>query len=82
MQQQNGCSMKVMMYSMPLMSAWISFSLPAAVGVYWIYRSIASTLQQFILSLIMPMPKFTEEDYKKAEKDRRNPQYMVNKKSP
>ena len=69
MQQQNGCSMKVMMYSMPLMSAWISFSLPAAVGVYWIYRSIASTLQQFILSLIMPMPKFTEEVYKKAEKE-------------
>lgn len=68
-QQQNGCSMKVMMYSMPLMSAWIAFSLPAAVGVYWIYRSIASTLQQFILSLIMPMPKFTEEDYKKAEKE-------------
>ena len=68
-QQQNGCSMKVMMYSMPLLSAWISFSLPAAVGVYWIYRSIASTLQQFILSLIMPMPKFTEEDYKKAEKE-------------
>lgn len=68
-QQQNGCSMKMMMYSMPLLSAWISFSLPAAVGVYWIYRSIASTLQQFILSLIMPMPKFTEEDYKKAEKE-------------
>lgn len=68
-QQQQGCSMKVMMYSMPLLSAWISLSLPAAVGVYWIYRSIASTLQQFILSLIMPMPKFTEEDYKKAEKD-------------
>ncbi len=68
-QQQNNCSMKVMMYSMPLLSAWISFSLPAAVGVYWIYRSVAATLQQFILSLIMPLPKFTEEDYKKAEKE-------------
>ena len=68
-QQQNGCSMKVMMYSMPLLLAYISLSLPAAVGVYWIYRSIAATLQQFILSLIMPMPKFTEEDYKNAEKE-------------
>lgn len=67
-QQQNSCSMKAMMYSMPLLSAWISFSLPAAVGVYWIYRSIIATLQQFILSKIMPMPKFTEEDYKAAEK--------------
>ena len=68
-QQQNGCSMKVMMYTMPLFSAWISFSLPAAVGVYWIYRSIAATLQQFVLSRIMPIPKFTEEDFKKAEKE-------------
>lgn len=67
--QQNGCSMKAMMYSMPLLSAWISFSLPAAVGVYWIYRSIAATLQQIIMSKLMPMPKFTEEDYKAAEKE-------------
>jgi len=68
-QQQSGCSMKVMMYSMPLLSASISFSMPAAVGVYWIYRSIVSTIQQFILYLVMPLPKFTEEDYKKAEKE-------------
>lgn len=69
MQQQNGCSMKVMTYTMPLFSAWIAFSFPAAVGVYWIYRSLVSTLQQFILTKIMPLPKFTEEDYKKAEKE-------------
>ncbi len=68
-QQQNGCSMKVMMYTMPLFSAWISFSLPAAVGVYWVYRSIAATLEKFILTCIMPVPKFTEEDFKKAEKE-------------
>ena len=69
MDQQNSCSMKAMTYSMPLLSAWISFSLPAAVGVYWIYRSIAATLQQFIMSKIMPMPVFTAEDYKAAEKE-------------
>lgn len=68
-EQQNSCSMKAMTYSMPLLSAWISFSLPSAVGVYWIYRSIAATFQQFIMSKIMPMPKFTEEDYKAAEKE-------------
>lgn len=66
---QNGCSMKVMMYAMPLLSAWISFSLPAAVGVYWIYRSLAATLQQFVMSKVMPLPKFTEEDYKAAERE-------------
>jgi len=68
-QQQNGCSMKVMLYSMPVFSAYISLSMPAVVGVYWIYRSVTSTLQRYILSLIMPLPKFTEEDYKNAEKE-------------
>ena len=68
-EQQNGCSMKVMTYTMPVFSAYIALSLPAAVGVYWIYRSIAATLQQFVMSKVMPMPKFTEEDYKAAEKE-------------
>ncbi len=68
-QQQSGCSMKVMLYSMPVFSAYISLSMPAVVGIYWIYRSISSTLQRFILSRIMPLPKFTDEDYKNAEKE-------------
>lgn len=68
-QQQSGCSMKVMLYSMPVFSAYISLSMPAVVGIYWIYRSISSTLQRYILSLIMPLPKFTDEDYKNAEKE-------------
>lgn len=68
-EQQNSCSMKAMLYTMPVFSAYISLSLPSAVGVYWIYRSVAATLQQFVMSKIMPMPKFTEEDYKAAEKE-------------
>ncbi len=68
-EQQNNPSMKIMMYSMPLLSVWISFSLPAAVGVYWIYRSVAATVQQIILYFLIPPPKFTEEDYKKAEEE-------------
>lgn len=68
-EQQNNPSMKIMMYSMPLLSVWISFSLPAAVGVYWIYRSISATIQQIILYFLMPPPKFTEEDYKAAERE-------------
>ncbi len=68
-EQQNSASMKIMMYSMPLLSVWISFSLPAAVGVYWIYRSIAATIQQIILYFLIPPPKFTEEDYKAAERE-------------
>ncbi len=68
-EQQNNPSMKIMMYSMPLLSVWISFSMPAAVGVYWIYRSITATIQQIILYFLIPPPKFTEEDYKAAERE-------------
>ncbi len=68
-QQQNSGSMKMMTYAMPLLSVWIAFSVPAAVGVYWIYRSVFATLQQMILSFVMPYPKYTEEDFKAAEKE-------------
>lgn len=64
-----GCSTKIMDYSMPLMSVFISFAVPGAVGVYWIFKSVISTAKQFILSRMMPLPKFTEEDYKAAEKE-------------
>lgn len=66
---QAGCSNKIMDFSMPLMSVWISFIVPAAIGVYWIFKSVLSTLKQFILSRTMPIPHFTEEDYKAAEKE-------------
>lgn len=68
-EQQNSASMKIMTYSMPLLSVYISFQLPAAVGIYWIYRSIAATLQQMILYKLMPPPKFTEEDYEQARQE-------------
>jgi hypothetical protein len=69
---QAGCSNKIMDISMPLMSVWISFIVPAAIGVYWIFKSVLSTLKQFILSRVMPIPTFTEEDFKAAEKEMKN----------
>lgn len=65
--QQMACSNAMMDYMMPLMSTFFTFSVPAAIGVYWIIRSIISTLKQFIMSRVMPLPVFTEEDYKAAE---------------
>ena len=67
--QQNTLSMKIMDFAMPLFSLWISFSLPAALGLYWIYQSILSFGQQYLLYKLMPMPHFTEEDYRRAEKE-------------
>ena len=65
---------------MPLLSVWISFSVPAAVGIYWIYRSVFATLQQIVLTLFMPFPKYTEEDFKAAEREM-NSTKRVKKKS-
>lgn len=64
----NNPSMKIMEYSMPLLSTYICFTVPAAIGVYWIYQNVLSILQQFVLFKLYPYPKFTEEDYKAAEK--------------
>ena len=66
---QTGCSNKTMDIMMPLMSVWISTVVPAAIGVYWIFKSILGTVKQFIMSKAMPVPTFTEEDYKAAEKE-------------
>ena len=66
---QNGCGMKAMLYAMPLMSGYFAFIVAAAIGIYWIFRNLLSLLQQIILSKAMPLPVFTEEDYKAAEKE-------------
>ena len=64
-----GCSNGMMNIMMPAMSAWFTFMVPAAVGLYWIFKSVLGTIKQFILYKVMPMPTFTEEDYKAAERE-------------
>ncbi len=64
-----GCSNTVMDITMPLMTAYFAYTFPAAIGIYWTAKNILSSLKQFILSKAMPMPVFTEEDYKAAEKE-------------
>ncbi len=64
----NSSSMKIMEYSMPLISTYICFTVPATIGLYWIYQNVLTVLQQLVLYKMYPYPKFTEEDYKAAEK--------------
>jgi YidC/Oxa1 family membrane protein insertase len=66
---QTACSNKIMDLMMPIMSTYICFIVPALVGVYWIFKSLITTLRQYIVSKIMPLPTFTEEDYKAAERE-------------
>ena len=64
-----GCSTKMMEFYMPAVSTFFCFMVPGALGIYWVFRSIIMTLKQFIMSKIMPLPKFTEEDYREAERE-------------
>ena len=48
MQQQQGC-MKVMLYGLPLFTAWLAMTLPGAVGFYWIISTLTSLLQTIII---------------------------------
>ena len=67
--RQVACSNWMMDITMPAMSTWIAFIVPALVGIYWIFKSVISTLSRFILSRVMPYPTFTEEDYRAAERE-------------
>lgn len=45
---QQGC-MNIMFLLMPLMSAWFAYSVPAAVGLYWIYSSLIGLVSTVVL---------------------------------
>lgn len=68
-EQQNSGSMKIMNLTMPLLSAYIAYIWPAAIGIYWVIRSVYQVIQQIIIAKLMPTPKFTEEDYRAAERE-------------
>ena len=65
---QTQASNTVLDLAMPAMSFFISFGFSGMLGVYWVYQSVFSILQSFILSRVMPMPTFTEEELKAVKK--------------
>ncbi len=67
--RQVACSNTMMDISMPAMSTFFTFMVPGIVGVYWMFRSIVGLGKTFLMSKIMPLPKFTEEDYKAAARE-------------
>ena len=46
----NNGSMKMMMYTMPLMTVYFAFVMPAALGVYWIAQTVFSFIQEVIMT--------------------------------
>ena len=66
-------SAKSMMYTMPLFSVFIAFSMPAALGVYWIAQSAFSAVQEFFMGKFFLKRMQEEEDARAAaiEADRK-----------
>jgi YidC/Oxa1 family membrane protein insertase len=75
--RQVACSNTMMDVSMPMMSTFFTFMVPALIGVYWMFRSLIGMLKQYIIAKMMPLPTFTEEDYKQAEKEMKGKKVVV-----
>ena len=58
----SAASMKSMMYMMPLMSVYIAFIMPAALGVYWIAQSVFSLIQELVLNKTLNAKMEAEEE--------------------
>ena len=51
---------RMMMYTMPLMSLWIGFTVPAGLSIYWITQYLVTMVQEVICS------KLLKKDYEAA----------------
>ena len=64
--------MKTMLIMMPLFSAWIAFTLPAAIGFYWILSSIIQLLQQILLNKVINVGVSDEDIKEEIENAKKN----------
>lgn len=66
-------SMKTMTYTMPLISVFMGFTLPAGLGLYWAISAIVRSVQQFAINKYLakkPTEELIAENQKKAAKKR------------
>ena len=68
---QAAATAKSMNLMMPLMSIWICFIMPAAMGIYWIANSIFGVVRDYILTKIFKKQLDIEDAERKAARDAR-----------
>lgn len=73
-QQGQGCSNVMMLGLMPAMSLFIAFSVPGAVGLYWICSNLIALLQTFVLNQIYNPAKIRAQAEIEYEERRRKKQ--------
>ncbi len=67
---QMASSMKMMNYTMPLISIYLCISLPAFLGLYWVSQSLVMMIQQMAINRYMK--KITVEDLIKQNIEKQN----------
>ena len=60
-QPGQGCTNNMMLIYMPLFSTWIAFTVPGAVGVYWIFSNVLSVVQTVLVNKIYDPAKARAE---------------------
>ena len=68
---QSQMSMRMMDLMMPLMTLFIAYGFSGMLGLYWIMQSAIGLLQTFIISRVMPIPKFTEEEIREMKRQQK-----------
>lgn len=69
-----------MSVGMPLMSAVFTLMFPAAIGTYWIWRTLISMLKTPILHKLYPIPKLSKEEMDAAVRELRSKEKAKKKK--
>lgn len=67
-------SMKTVTYTMPLISVFIGFTLPAGLGLYWAVSAVVRSVQQIFINKYLSrksLDEMIEESRKKAEKKKK-----------
>ena len=68
---QTQASMKTMNLMMPLMSIWICFVMPAAMGIYWIANSVFGMIRDFTLTKVYKRKLDKEDAERQAQRSAR-----------
>lgn len=63
-----------MTVGMPLMSTVFSLMFPAAIGAYWVWRTLLSMVQPVVLHKLYPIPVYSAEEMEAMKKELRGKQ--------
>ena len=76
---QSEATMKSMNLMMPLMSIWICFVMPAAMGVYWIANSLFGMARDYVLNKVFKKQMEEEDKIREAQRAEREKEMEAKK---